>query len=136
MKILLSIKPEYSLKILSGEKKFEFRRQRPKENIDIVIIYESYPTKNIVGWFSVKNIHTGSPEEIWDKCNDKGGIDKEKYFSYCNGKNIIHAFEIDNTTPLKNPLNPFELDCNFKPPQNFSYLDETSTFHNIDELNR
>lgn len=126
MKVLLSIKPEFSSKILNGEKKYEFRKQKPKSDIERVFIYESFPTKNIVGWFSIKRILSGSPKEIWKKCKALGGIEKDKYFTYCNGKKIIHAFEIDKINKFDSPINPYEIYSEFKPPQNFSYVDDAS----------
>lgn len=122
MKILLSIKPEYTEKIFSGEKKFEFRKQKPKENFNTVFVYESSPSKSIIGYFSVKKIISGSPEKIWKTCKDKGGIKKESYFAYCEDKDVIHAIEIDKIFEFDSPINPFEIHSNFKPPQNFSYL--------------
>lgn len=44
-KILLSIKPKYVKKILNKEKIFELRKNFPKENIDEIYIYSSYPEK-------------------------------------------------------------------------------------------
>jgi len=113
MKILLSIKPEYTEKIFSGEKKYEFRKQKPKQIIEMVIIYECHPSKNIVGWFNVKRIISGSPKEIWVKCKNSGGIEKEDYFNYCNGKKIIYALQIDRTFQFDTPINPFEIDSDF-----------------------
>jgi predicted transcriptional regulator len=132
MRVLLSIKPEYTTKILSGEKTYEFRKQIPKRKIKKVFIYESYPTKNIVGWFSIKGILSGSPEEIWEKCKTKGGINKDKYFTYCNGNKIVHAFEIDEIVRFNSPINPVEIDPKFKAPQNFSYLDDSIIFNEIE----
>lgn len=122
IKILLSIKPEYAKKIFSGEKKYEFRKQTPKQKIEWVLVYESHPSKKIVGWFSVRGIISGSPKEIWVKCKDSSGVEMEEYFKYCNGKRIIYALQIDKTLQFDIPINPFETDPDFKPPQNFSYL--------------
>lgn len=132
MSVLLSIKPEYTHKILSGEKKYEFRKQIPKREIKKVFIYESYPTKNIVGWFSIKRILSGSPEEIWERCKTQGGINRDKYFTYCNGKKIVHAFEIDEIVQFNSPINPLEIDPTFKAPQNFSYLDNSTIINEIE----
>ena len=92
MNVLLSIKPEYSRKIFSGEKRYEFRKRRPNEDIHKVCVYESHPSKKIVGWFSLRRIHSGSPKRIWQMCNNYGGIKPESYFAYCKGRKIIHAF--------------------------------------------
>lgn len=125
MNLLLSIKPEYSEKILSGQKKFEFRKQKPRRSIDQVFIYESSPSKAIVGWFCIRKIHSGSPEEIWNRFKDYGGIEEEKYLEYCNNSKIVYAFEIDKTVKLDNPINPFDLNSDFKPPQSFSYIEDS-----------
>ena len=132
MDILLSIKPEYTKKIFSGEKKYEFRRQRPNSIIEMALIYESRaPSKNIVGWFTVKRILSGSPKEIWEKCKNSGGIERKKYFAYCNGRKVIYALEIDSILQFKTPINPFDICSDFRPPQNFSYLDRSPIFNTI-----
>lgn len=134
MKLLLSIKPKYSEKIFSGEKKYEFRKQKPKRVIDRVFIYECSPSKNIVGWFSVKRIHSGSPEEIWDKCKNLSGIEKKKYLTYCNGRKVIYAFEINETFKFDNPIDPFKIISDFKPPQSFTYLDGSIIFKTLENM--
>ena len=131
MNILLSIKPEYTKKIFSGEKKYEFRRQRPVSIIDMVLVYESAPSKNIVGWFTVKRILTGSPKDIWERCKNSGGIERKEYFAYCNDKKVIYALEIDSILQFRAPINPFEICSDFRPPQNFSYLDNSPIFNEI-----
>jgi len=128
MKVLLSIKPEYAEKIFSGEKKYEFRKQKPKFVIDIVFVYESSPTRSIVGGFSVKIIHSGPPERIWQKCKESSGIEKSDYLNYCNGTKVIHAFEIGETFKFENPINPFKVISDFKPPQSFSYFNGSPIF--------
>ena len=40
-KILLSIHPEYVKKIISGEKKWEFRKVLPKGRFDTIVIYST-----------------------------------------------------------------------------------------------
>jgi len=121
MVILLSIKPEFTKRIFSGEKKFEFRKQKPNFPASLVFIYESFPTKKIVGWFTVKKMISGTPQEIWDQCGDKGGISRLKFFEYCRENDLVYAFEIERSFKFPDPFDPFTLDSNFQPPQNFSY---------------
>ena len=106
MKILLSIKPKYSEKIFSGEKRYEFRKQTPKEKIEKVYVYESNPTQHIVGWFTIKQILIGSPKDIWEKCKSYGGIDYGNFFAYCADKTTIHALEIDEYEQFETPIDP------------------------------
>lgn len=131
MNILLSIKREYTEKIFSGEKRYEFRKQKPNLSFERIFIYECRPSKNIVGFFSVNRILSGSPREIWKKCKHSSGIEKENYFTYCNGKNRIYAFEIDEVFQFNCPINPLEIIPDFKPPQNFTYLDSSIITENI-----
>ena len=132
MKLLLSIKPEYSEKIFSGEKRYEFRKQKPKRVIDKVFIYECSPSRNIAGWFSVKRIHSGSPEEIWERCKNWSGIEKNRYLNYCNGSKVIYAFEINETFKFDNPINPLKIISDFKPPQSFTYLDGSIIYETLE----
>ncbi len=125
MNLLLSIKPEYSDKIFSGEKKFEFRRQKPKRRFEIVLVYESHPSKKIVGWFSVKKIISGSPADVWERCGKSGGIEEDDYFEYCGDKDIIYAFQIDKIFHFQKPINPSKMNPEFSPPQSFSYLNQS-----------
>ena len=125
MKILLSIKPEYTERIFSGEKKYEFRKQKPKLVFERAYVYKSHPSKNIVGWFSVKRIISGPPKKIWGKCKNRGGIKRKEYFDYCNGRKVIYALEIGSICQFEKPIDPFTTISNFKPPQNFAYLDES-----------
>lgn len=134
--ILLSIKPEYVKKIFSGEKRFEFRRQKPNFAFSQVFIYESDPTKQIVGWFTVKKILRGTPEEIWNKCKKYGGIEEEKFFEYCAGITLVYAFEIEKKFQFPNPIDPITIDRHFKPPQNFSYRNYSMPYQGIEEQTR
>jgi len=118
----LSIKPTYSQRIFSGEKKFEFRKTKPRSAIDFVVVYESSPTRNIVGGFTIKTVFSGTPDEIWEKCKFYSGIDKGGYREYCGKASLIHAFEIDQIYKLEKPMSPFKLFLNFKAPQSFCYL--------------
>jgi type I restriction enzyme S subunit len=131
MNILLSIRREYTQKIFSGEKKYEFRKQIPTSLIKTVLIYECAPSKNIVGWFTVKRILSGSPKGIWKICKNSGGIGRKEYFAYCNGKRVIYALEIDRAFRFETPINPFEIRSDFRPPQNFSYFDNFPIFNVI-----
>ena len=131
MKILLSIKPEFVAKIFDGEKHFEFRKRKPKKDFDKVIIYEWSPTQNIVGWFSVKGVIEGHPDEIWNNCKNVSGIENDRFFQYCNGNKIVYAFEIKESHKFDKPINPFEVMPGFTPPQNFAYLESDSIFTNL-----
>ena len=68
MRVLLSIKPEYAEKILSGEKRYEFRRALFKNpEIKKVVIYATSPIKKVIGEFDIECILTLELEDLWRK---------------------------------------------------------------------
>ena len=121
-KILMSIKPVYVEKILSGEKCYEYRKTLPKKDVSKIIIYSTSPVKKVVGEVSVKNIHILEKRELWNKTKDKSGTSKEFYDLYFKNKNIAVAYELDEIK-IYNPYKDLkELNINFV-PQSFIYLD-------------
>ena len=73
---LMSIKPQYSRRILSKEKSFELRRTAVKlKEGDRVVVYASSPVKAVVGVFLVAGVERGSPAALWDSYADEFGID-------------------------------------------------------------
>ena len=121
-KILMSIKPIYVEKILSGEKCYEYRKTTPKKKVSKIIIYSTYPVKKVVGEVSVKNILILEKEELWNRTKDKSGTSKEFYDSYFKDKSIGIAYELGEIK-IYNPYKELkELGINFV-PQSFIYLD-------------
>lgn len=82
--ILLSIKPEYVEKILSGEKRYEFRRKLCKDEIDKIYVYATRPIQKVVAEVEVTGKLEGDKEKIWEQTKVFAGTDKcgyEKYFA-------------------------------------------------------
>ena len=61
MKVLLSIKPKYVEEINKGSKLYEFRKVIFSDNISTIYVYETAPTKKIVGKIVIDNIIEDSP---------------------------------------------------------------------------
>ena len=124
MLVILSIKPKYAEAILSGKKKCEFRKNPFSNGIKTVIIYESSPVSKIVGWFTIKKQYIGKPSYIWRMHSKKGGISKKEFDDYYNGSKIAVCLEIDKIKKLKPPLDPYELNDDFIPPQSYRYASD------------
>ncbi len=58
MKILMSIKPKFVKQIFEGIKLFELRKKIFRREVKTIIIYESSPTKKIVGEFIIDKINS------------------------------------------------------------------------------
>ncbi|OBU10764.1 ASCH domain-containing protein [Morganella psychrotolerans] len=123
MKILLSIKPEYVNKILSGEKRFEFRKVNfSKQKITTVLIYATKPVGKLVGEFEVTNIHQGSPDLIWKITKSFAGIDRKYFDSYYEGRDKAIAIAIGKVSIYKRPIDLNTLGGKVTPPQSFCYI--------------
>ncbi len=123
--IILSIKPKYAEKILTGEKKVEFRKQIPKHKLTWVYIYASSPSKVIVARFKVNKLTNGTPHELWLRFSNVGGVNKEEFFAYCGNKDTVHGLEIGEVERFEEPIDPYQKYNNFKAPQNFAYIENS-----------
>lgn len=124
--ILISIHPGYVEKIISGEKKLEFRRTWATQPTDVLVIYATYPIQRIVAVANVEQVIVGSRSRMWELSRDVGGgISRSKLFSYLNGKTTAVAIEMAEVTPIDGGVDPkFLFGHSFRPPQSFRYLND------------
>ena len=120
-KILFSIKPEYIKDILSGRKKYEYRKIKPKNRVDAIIIYSSAPVMKIVAEVEVEEIIEGNTDEIWEKTENGSGTNKKLYDEYFKNKNIAVAYKLGEVKVYETPKKLTELGLNHA-PQSYVYL--------------
>ena len=123
MNLLISIKPEFVRKIISGEKKYEFRRSIFRKEVDKIYIYSTSPEKKIVGYFKCNKIINDTPQNLWKNFKDVSGTSKESFFEYFKGKETGFAIKIDDLHVFDQPIDTNIL-YDFKAPQSFSYINE------------
>lgn len=122
MRVLLSIKPKYAELILSGEKKYEFRRAIfRKHDVNKVVIYASNPISKVIGEFIIDDILTCNLTDLWLNTMKHAGIDKEYYDSYFSGKDRGHAIKVKSVKRYSRhkELNEFNVK---RAPQSFAYI--------------
>lgn len=100
--IILSIKPEFVEKIISGEKKFEYRRRLCKREIDRIYIYSTAPVKQVVAEATVTGRMEGDKEDIWRWTEKFSGIDRKYFDCYfesreCAGCYCLGAVKVYET---------------------------------------
>jgi len=122
MKAILSIKPEFVEKILSGEKKYEFRKKIFKQNVESVIIYSTKPVGHFVAEFKVNKIVCDNVEKVWRKTNKSAGITYDYFKEYFKNTDVAYALEIHDLLIYENPIDPLAINPNFKAPQSFCYV--------------
>jgi predicted transcriptional regulator len=123
MNVLLSIKPKYANAILSGEKQVEFRKLTFKKEIERVYIYSSAPEQKIIGYFTIEDIISDTPKELWRKFNSVGSITQEDFFDYFANKEIGYSIKIKNVNRFRKSKDPKTIFKNFVPPQSYMYCE-------------
>src|SRR5689334_10637728 len=120
----MSIKPTFSDRIFSGEKRFELRRTPVRlEEGDIVVVYASSPVKAVVGGFTVSGIKRGDVQYLRRHDGKDFGVSHAEYTSYFDGADVAHAIEVGERIQLE----PVSLDDlrhrydGFRPPQSVMY---------------
>jgi predicted transcriptional regulator len=122
MKVLLSIKPEFALKIFDGTKKYEFRRSIFKrDDVDTVVVYASSPMQQVIGEFEIKDILCLEVESLWQITQQFAGIDKDFYDEYFADKEMAFAIQVGKIYKFSKPKRLLDYDMNYA-PQSFAYL--------------
>lgn len=125
VKVMLSIRPEYVERILSGEKTYEFRRRIFKrEDVDTLVVYATSPQRRVVAEARIAGIMESTPEDIWRRTSDRGGISRDRFMDYFAGRDTAYAIELRDVRRLERPM----LLSDYAPgvrsaPQSFVYID-------------
>lgn len=125
MKVLIAIKPKFANKILTGTKKYEFRKTAFSKDVDKAIVYASSPISKIIGEFTIDKILSGSPVEIWQETKDYAGISEAYFQNYFKNKTISYAIKIKSYCRYKKPIDLEEIGLQYA-PQSFVYLKNSS----------
>lgn len=122
-KALLAIKPEYVKEILSGQKKYEFRKRLTRKEIDTIIIYSTYPEMRVVGEVRVEGKLEMPPTELWEETKTNAGISETKYIEYFKGCKKACAYKLVEPKIYKKSYQLNEMGIKYA-PQSFMYVGE------------
>jgi predicted transcriptional regulator len=124
---LISIHPEHVAKILSGEKRLEFRRVWATRPLDRLLIYSTTPTKRLVAVANIKQTIMASPNALWSAARKiGGGVTRQQLFNYLDGKQTAFALELSKVNVLGDGFHPsIVFGRGFHAPQSFRYLRES-----------
>ena len=121
--ILMPIKPKYVDEILSGRKKYEYRKIKAKRNgIDKMIIYSTSPIMKVVAEVDIEGIIEETPKKLWNITKHASGISEKKYNEYYKGKAKAIAYELGVVKQYEKPKTLNELGIDYI-PQSFVYID-------------
>ncbi len=124
--VLISIHPSHAEKIISGEKRLEFRRSWASRPVNTLVIYTTSQVQKVIAVATVKDVLVGSRTRLWNLAKTKGGaVSRRKLFEYFEGKKKGFAIEMVKVRSIPGGLDPRLLfGRDFRPPQSFRYLTE------------
>lgn len=118
---IFSIHPHFANMILSGEKKFEFRRIPAKRDIDKMLIYATAPFCAVVGEVQVLDLHSACPATLWEVTRHFAGITSDQYEQYFAGCHQAYAYRL--ALPIRYSVSePLSLYGIKRAPQSFCYV--------------
>lgn len=120
--LMLSVNPAYTEKILSGEKKYEFRKRLCQENIDKIYLYATSPVKKVVGEAEVIEKCFMDKNKLWETTQKKAGITVDFYVQYFQNQTHAGAYKLGETIRYENPMELESFGVNFV-PQSYVYID-------------
>lgn len=120
-KLLMSINPEHVANILTGKKRFEYRKVKCRKQINSIIIYSTAPIMKVVAEVEVTGIIEGSPQSVWKQTCLAAGIDKAFYDEYYQGKSTAVAYALGHITKYSEPLRLSDFGIT-NAPQSFVYV--------------
>lgn len=123
--LVLSIKPEYSNKILVGKKTVELRRRFPLATApgSIAYIYSTSPVRALVGAAEIHDVERLPIPTLWQRHGKSASIRKADFEAYFHGLDEGYAVIMARPRSFSRPLDLTELKerFGFQAPQSFLY---------------
>jgi predicted transcriptional regulator/DNA-binding XRE family transcriptional regulator len=123
--VVLSVRPNYSKKIMKGTKTVELRRRFPVSapSGTIAYIYSTSPVQAMVGSAEIAEVVKLPVVELWNKFGKMAQIERASFNDYFSGLRHGFALRFTNVRPFTRPIDLTELRkrFDFEPPQSFLY---------------
>jgi type I restriction enzyme S subunit len=103
---MIPLKPKFAKEILNGNKNIIFIKNINSrfKNVRRVIIYESYPTKKMVGYFKLNIFDENTPTNLWNKYSKNTAFSEDEFFDYYKDKTYGIALKFDNLIVYDKPM--------------------------------
>ena len=113
--------------IFSGKKTIELRKKLPKTRNKIIAVYETNPTKKVIGLCEVSDYYEFPIKKIGSFIKH-AKVEKKFLLSYYKNKKQFAALRIANYYKFKKPLTikDFSEKQTLSAPQSFYYLNKFS----------
>lgn len=122
--MLLSVRPQYAAKLISGEKTAELRRVRPSLRPPFkALVYATAPLACVIGAIQITDVVCGNPELIWQSYGPALGISFDELLAYSGTARTLCCWIVGGSFKCSSP---FPLGDE-PPPRSFRYLREGHT---------
>jgi predicted transcriptional regulator len=123
--LLVSVRPHYAAKILSGEKTVELRRRFPDSGSvgATVFIYSTSPIRALVGRAEIKDVQKLRISDIWKEHSDAACISRKDFCRYFSDVDFGFAIVLGAVKPMTR-VSASDLESQFGivPPQSYRYV--------------
>jgi predicted transcriptional regulator len=127
--LLVSMKPKFAARILSGSKIVEVRKKFSEKWVGCkAVLYSSSPQQALVGEATVRSVSSGAPEEIWEEFKTGLGCTSNEFSAYVGPAQVVSAIELDDVFPYNAPVplsqisHLLGLEEDLRPPQSYCDL--------------
>lgn len=124
--VILSIRPQYSAKIMDGSKTVELRRRFPVyiSNNALAYIYSTSPICALIGSVQIMQAVKLPISVMWKQYSNHACITRSAFDEYFSGLDQGVALEVGSVRPLPRFMDLSELRTRFgfRPPQSFQYV--------------
>ena len=126
--IFVSIHPQYTERILEGEKTVELRRRFPNLNGSEgrLLIYSTTPVKSVMGYAEIEKVHYLPIEDLWAAFRNDAKIQEVTFWNYFKGLTHGYGVQLKNPIRFPTPLSIDYLKQNYGviAPQSYRYLNQ------------
>ena len=123
--VVLSIKPQYSKPILTGDKTVELRRRFPVQvpRGTLAYIYSTSPTRALTGTAHIMGVEKVALDEMWARYSSVACIERRDFDAYFSGLDEGVVIQLGHVRQLPRAIGLDELRDRFEfaPPQSFVY---------------
>ncbi len=126
VEIVLPIHPKYAQAIVHGKKRYEYRRKIPKRSVKKIYIYETAPTKAVIGDAEIVSILKLPPNRLYEETKEGGGINKEQFDKYFSGCKMGYAFKLGRVNVYSETKRIEDIGVKTV-PQSFAYVSSEKT---------
>jgi predicted transcriptional regulator/DNA-binding XRE family transcriptional regulator len=123
--VVLSVRPQYSEKIVQGLKTIELRRRFPltARKGTVAYIYSTSPVRAMIGSAQISEVVKLPVPQIWQKFAKLAQIDRSDFDDYFSGLTEGVAIRLTKARPFSRAVALTELRdrFGFEPPQSFIY---------------